>query len=268
MEAAAPSVAPPDAPEAGPTPLSEKQTELVLDALKAALAAPGEHRLFRWGKLSGLFPSRSGPSGGAATAAVRDGLLATVRTETKGKLVVEWVRVTPAGVAFVDERDSPKAVLRELRDLLGQTRAGVPAWMEQARQDVALASDRFERRAGELLARLGSLAERVEAALRRAETASPTLPEPMARLVPWGMSALEYLDRRASAGAAGECPLPELFQAVTATAPDLSLPAFQDGLRRLAETRAVRLTAGDPAAITEPEFAFVADGKLVWAVGR
>jgi hypothetical protein len=258
----------PAAPPAPPTPLTEKQTELILDAIKASLATPGEHRLFRWGKLAGLFPGRTAVSGEAATAAVRDGLLAIVRTETRGKLVVEWVGATPKGVEFVHDRDSPKAVLRELRDLLGETRAGVPAWMEQAKAEVATASARFEQRAAELLSRLGTLAERVEAALRRAEAGPPALTGPMAKLVPWGVAALEYLDHRKAAGAAGDCPLPDLFQALSEVETGLTLPAFQDGLRRLAEARAVRLTNGDPAAITEPEFAFVVDGKLVWGVGR
>jgi hypothetical protein len=261
MEAVTLSTAP-------PAPLTEKQSELLLDAIKAALASPGEHRLFRWGKLSGLFPGRAGVSGETATAAIRDGLLEIVRTETRGKLVVEWVRATPKGVDFVHDRDSPKAVLRELRDLLGETRSGVPVWMERARADVATAAARFEQRAAELLSRLDSLAERVEAALRRAEADPPALTGPMAKLVPWGVAALEYLDRRKAAGAAGDCPLPELFQALTEAEPGLTLPAYQDGLLRLAEARAVRLTNGDPTALTEPEFAFVAGGKLVWGVGR
>jgi hypothetical protein len=267
MDATQPA-APVLAPEPPVAVFTEKQTELLLDALKAGLAGPGEHRLFRWGKLGGLFPGRTGLSGETATAAVRDGLLAITRTEAKGRLVVEWVRVTPKGVAFVHDRDSPKAVLRELRGVLGAAVNGVPAWMEQARQDVAAASGRFEQRAGEMLARLESLAARVEDALRRAEAAPPALSEPMAKLVPWGVAALEYLDRRKAAGADGDCRLSELFDALMASDPDLTLPAFQDGLRRLAETRAVRLVVGDAGAVNEPEYAFVADGKLVCGVGR
>jgi hypothetical protein len=155
-----------------------------------------------------------------------------------------------------------------LRDLLGTTIAGVPAWMQEARQDVAAAASRFEQRAGDLLARLESLAGRVEDALRRAEAAPPALSDPMARLVPWGVSALAYLDRRRACGAVGDCPLPELFQALAADYPDLTPGALQDGLRRLAETRAVRLTPANPEEIGEPEYAFVADGKLVWGVTR
>src|SRR5438067_12803103 len=51
---------PPD-PALVPPPDNPRRTELLLDALKAAIATPGEHRLFRSGKLAGLFPSRAGP---------------------------------------------------------------------------------------------------------------------------------------------------------------------------------------------------------------
>src|SRR5438477_11710303 len=63
MDAATQPTAPPAAPTADSRPplaFTEKQTELLLDALKAALAAPGEHRLFRWGKRGGPFPRRGG----------------------------------------------------------------------------------------------------------------------------------------------------------------------------------------------------------------
>ena len=101
-----------DAAPAPPREPDPRCTEVLLDALKAALAAPGEHRLFRAGKLAGLFPSRAGPSADAALFALTDGLLETVRTETKGKIVTEWVKATPKAVTFVHDRDSPKAVLR------------------------------------------------------------------------------------------------------------------------------------------------------------
>src|SRR6266480_3622140 len=73
----------------------------LLQALKQALAEPGEQRLFRSGKLPGLFPSRTGANAMAASGAVSEGLLEVVRTEEKGKLTVEWVRLTPAGVSFL-----------------------------------------------------------------------------------------------------------------------------------------------------------------------
>lgn len=258
--AAAPQVIDPDLipfpARPGPADV-ERQTELILDALKRGIAEPGEHRLFRSGKLAGLFPSRAGASAEAALTALTDGLLEAVRTETKGKLIVEWVRATPKAVAFVHDRDSPKAVLRELRDVIGATRAGVPEWMESAREEIAAVAAKFEKQGAELLRRLDAMTERVEAALRRAEAAGPRLPDPVARVVPWAEEALAYLDRRAETGAADECPLRELFDAVRETRPGLTVPNIQDGLRRLCDVRALRLTGSPDGSIPDPEYAMI-----------
>ena len=243
-----------------------RRTELLVDALKAALASPGEHRLFRSGKLAGLFPSRTGLASEAAHFAIREGLLETLRTETKGKLVVEWVIATPKAVGFVHENDSPRSILRELKTVLHTTHTSIPAWMNEAKQELAALSARFEERATAMLTRLDDLTRRVEAALRRAEANNSALGESVARVVPWAIEALEYLDKRSTSGATGECPLPELFHAVCVKCPDLTLPAFQDGVRRLHDLRAVRLTPSE--RITEPEYAVVVDGRLMYAVGR
>jgi hypothetical protein len=243
-----------------------RRAEHLLEALKAALATPGEHRLFRAGKIAGLFAARTGPAGEAALQALRDGLLETTRTEVKGKFVTEWVRATPKAVGFVHEHDSPRSILRELKDVLQATRTGVPAWMAEAKQEVAALSASFEVRASAMLARLDDLAKRCEAALRRAEASAPAVAEPVARVVPWATEALEYLDRRGDLGTPGDCPLPELFHALRANRPDLALTDFYDGMKRLHDLRAVRLL---PAAeIAEPEFAVVVEGKLTYLVAR
>jgi hypothetical protein len=243
-----------------------QRTEFLLGALKTALATPGEHRLFRSGKLAGLFPARTGPAAEAALQAVRDGLLETVRTETKGKLVTEWVRAAPQAVAFVHENDSTRSILRELKDVLQATRTGVPEWMAEAKREVAALSASFEVRASAMLARLDDLAKRCEAALRRAEMSPPTVSEPVTRVVPWAMEALEYLDKRSETSARGDCPLPELFHAVRVRFPDLTVPAFQDGVKRLHDIRALRLTS--TSEMPEPEYAVVLEGRLMYAAGR
>lgn len=243
-----------------------RRTEYLLDALKAALATPGEHRLFRAGKLAGLFPGRAGLPAEAALHALQNGLLETVRTETKGKLVTEWVRATPLAVTFLHENDSTRSILRELKDVLQATRTGVPEWMAEAKREVAALSASFEVRASAMLARLDDLAKRCEAALRRAETGGPVVGEPVSRVVPWAVEALEYLDRRAATGAQGDCPLPELFHALRGRIPDLTLPAFHDGVKRLHDVRAAKLAPAPE--MTEPEYAVVVEGRLMYAVGR
>lgn len=243
-----------------------KRAEYTIDALKRAIESPGEHRLFRWGKLPGLFPSRVGDSGNAATQAIREGLLEVTRSELRGKLVVEWVQATPRALEYVHDHDSPRAVLREIRSVLGATSSAIPAWMEAARDEAAQLALRFEHRAREMLERLEKISDRVETALRRIDT-RPGLGESMARLVPWGVAALEYLDRWTDT-IAGDCPLPDLFRALEVRFPDLTLPAYQDGLRRLHDARAIRLIAAKRDAITEPEFAFVIEKQMVWYVRR
>ena len=94
----------------------DKITIALLTALKEGLTNPSsEHRLFRSGKLVGLFPGRSGVNADAAARGLRDGLLEIVRNETKGKTVIEWVKLTPRGVNFVHDQESPVQVLHELR---------------------------------------------------------------------------------------------------------------------------------------------------------
>lgn len=243
--------------------------DLLLESLKTALADPREHRLFQSGKLPGLFRSRFGPPAEAALFAVKEGLFETVRTETKGRLIVEWVRASPKGVGFVHDHDSPKAVLSDLKRLIGDTRGGIPVWMADVRTEIARLSTQFEERTREMTTRLDELARRVDAALRRIDTA-PKLDGPVARLVPWGEAALEYLDRRSAAGARGPCPLAELFHALREAVPALTVPEFHDGLRRLHDNRAVRLLGNGthPTLRTDPEYAMLVGPELCSFVSR
>jgi hypothetical protein len=242
-----------------------RRTEFILDALKTALATAGEHRLFARGKIAGLFPARAGLPSEAALQAIRDGLLETVRTEVKGKLVTEWVCATPKAVGFVHEHDSPRAILRELKSVLHATRDGVPAFLSDAKRELASLSANFEAKATAMLSRLDDLAKRCEAALRRAETTGSAIAAPVALVVPWAMEALEYLDQRTETGVKDACPLPELFHALRVRFSDLTLSGFHDGVKRLHDLRAVRLL---PGGLEEPEYAVVVEGKLMYVVGR
>src|SRR5207302_1766244 len=111
----------------------DRVTSTLLDALRLALSEPGEHRLYRSGKLDGLFPGRGGVGGEAAARALADGLLELVRTETKGKTVIDWVRPTPRGVEFLHEHESPLHALEEVRTALRVNQEAVPAWLADMR---------------------------------------------------------------------------------------------------------------------------------------
>jgi hypothetical protein len=241
----------------------DKVTEAILAALKQALAEPGEQRLFKSGKLSGLFPGRSGVNAEAATRALQDGLLEMVRTETKGKTTIEWVRLTPRGIDFLHDTESPVVVLRELRGALQTARDGVPGWLEQLHQELLGFETRLTEDVRKYLGKLEALAGRVDQALRRLG-AGPGVSETLAAVVPWATDALGYLDRRQNSGAGGDCTLPELFAAVRERHGDLTLIAFHDGLRRLADGKALRLLpfVAPPEQLPEPEYALL-DGTAV-----
>ena len=105
----------------------------LVDGLKQALNQPGEQRLFRSGKLPGIFPGRSATNADAAASALRDGLPEITRTETKGKVTTEWVRATPRAVEFVHQHESPVQALADLQAVLQMTQQGIPAWMAELR---------------------------------------------------------------------------------------------------------------------------------------
>jgi hypothetical protein len=245
----------------------EKRDAALLEGLRAALAGD-EHRLYRSGKLDGLFAAKTGAIGEAAALAIREGLLEYARTETRGRFEIEWVRMTAKGVEYLYEHDSPKAVLAEMRDMLAAARSGIPVWQDEMLKSLERLGTHITEEMSRYMAKLDALATRVDQALRRAEVTA-SWNSALESIVPWGADALSYLDRRVQGGAAGECPLPELFGAVRAKHPAITMREFHDGLRRLADNRAMQLSAwSGPGAIPQPEYALMADGQLMYHVGR
>ena len=83
------------------------------------------------------------------------------------------------------------------------------------------------------------------------------------------MAALAYLDKRRETGA-GECPLPELFTAARRRFESLSLAEFHEGLKRLADHKALRLLPfpGPAANIPEPEHALPSGSEFLYLAVR
>jgi hypothetical protein len=247
---------------------TDKVTEALLEALKQGLARPGEHRLYRSGKLDGLFVGRSGAGAEAAARALREGLIETARTETKGKTVIDWVRVTPRAVDFVHEHESPLRALQELRAELQATREGVPAWSEEVRRTLAALGDRVAEDSARMLQRVEALSGRVEEALRRLALLGPHLPDGVAKAVPWAEDALTYLERRRAGGAPQPCPLSELFAVLAPGQPEFTIARFHEGLRRLHERRLLQLLPSTAVAGEAPpaEYALFDGGNVYYYV--
>jgi hypothetical protein len=240
----------------------DKATPALIEALKQALTGPAEQRLFRSGKLPGLFPGRTSAHAEAAARALREGLLEVVRAEARGKTALEWVRITPRGVTFLHDHESPVRALQELRDALRLAQDGAPAWLAEVRKALALLDAGVTEEVQAAARRLDALSRRVDEALER--ISPPPLPEETARAVPWAGDALGYLDRRRGTGAAAPCPLPELFLAVREPHADLTVADFHTGLRRLHDRGVVRLLPYEGAnGLPEPEYALL-DGVTTY----
>jgi hypothetical protein len=246
----------------------DKVTEALVQALKQALAEAGEQRLFKSGKLDGLFSSRNGVPAEAAARAVREGLVEVVRTEPKGKTTIEWVRPTPRGLEFLHQQESPIQALRDLQAILQVNRERIPLWLGDQQRELQTLATRLAEEAARWTQRLEALSQQVEAALRRADL-QPPLSDGAAADAPWAAEALAYLDRR-RLGAAGDCPLPELFAVARQHAPTLSVTDFHDRLRRLRDRRALRLLpfTEAPSELPEPEYALLDGATLLYYATR
>jgi hypothetical protein len=247
---------------------TDRITEALVEALRQALTCAGEQRLVRAGKLEGLFPGRTGAGATAAQQALRDGLLEVVRTETKGKTVIEWVRLTPRGVEYLHEHESPVSALQDIRAALRVNQQAVPLWLADMRASMQALDERLAADAQKWLERLDGLARRVDETLRRLDEAIPLVPPDVLRDHPWTLDALNYLDRRGNLGA-GRCPLPELFTALTRQHPHLTVTVFHEGLRRLQERRAVTLhQADDLGSLSQPEYALLDGSRVLYYASR
>lgn len=245
----------------------ERVPSELLEALRKALADPSEHRLYRSGKLPGLFAGKGGTAGAGAAWAMRDRLLEVTRTETRGKTSSDWVRLTPRGVDFLYQWESPVLTLHALRETLQASHQAVPTWLASMTATLAELERRLTGEAEQWQQRLEGLERRLEETLRRLEVTAATPPPELLRAFPWASDALNYLDRRRATGAAGPCPLPELYESLAREGTDLALTAFHEGLRRLQERRALRLKAVDePASLARPEFALLDAGRVLYYV--
>lgn len=250
--------------------MADKASGILLDALRQAVTEPAEHRLFRSGKLPGLFASRTGANAEAAALAVRDELLQIVRSEAKGKRTTEWVRPTPKGIDYVHRHESPLRALEDVHSALQVSREQVPVWLADMRHELQALAGRLTEEARRWSQRLETLSARVEEALRRSQ-AGPCAPSNGAPAASsWGVEALAYLDRRSESGVPAPCPLPELFAAVRERHPDLAIRTFHEGLRRLRDRHAVQLVAfdGAPAELPEPEYALLDGPALLYYARR
>lgn len=244
----------------------DKAMQILLEALRqgAESSAQSEHRLYRSGKIPGLFTGKTSLNNEIAAQALRDGLLEHVRTETRGKSVTEWVTVTAQGREYLVQHESPLKSLEDLHALLKQNAEGLPGWLAELQTRLGECQTQLVNAFGAMSQRIEALGQRVEDALKRAERMGPALPDGAAAVLPWSNEAVQYLEQRRRSGIGEACPLPELFSVVRKKEADVAIRDFHSGLRRLHDRGVLRLLPfegeGGPP---EPEYALL-DGPAVY----
>src|ERR1051325_1492078 len=180
----------------------DRQRFALLEALKTAALEKGEVRLYRRGKLIGLFEHRTRANAELANQAIANGLLEMTRVEPAGKTNVEWVRITQLGIDFLLESESPARAMDELREQLAINQNGMPAWLAQINARVDALASQLVAEVADIRKRLEQTAQHVSDSIHRAETARQA---PTPHVVPWARETLAYLDRRKQVGLGERC---------------------------------------------------------------
>jgi hypothetical protein len=234
--------------------LADKTTQLVLDALHRAVAAPEGLPLHSGKAGPGLF-AVTGPARLAAQRCKDEGYLRVVRTETRGKAPVEVCALTEQGLAFLLAQASPKQVLEDLVRALETGQSQVAEFVATARQWQA-GLDAFR-----------GIAETALLHLRQHAANGTAGPPPSGNGTDTGLAdVLAYLAQRQAAGASEDCPLPELFRHAQRETPGLTIGHFHDDLRRLHERGQIYLHpwTGPLYDLPEPAFALLVGHEIAY----
>jgi hypothetical protein len=244
----------------------DRQKFALLEALKAAALARGELRLYRRGKLPGLFAQRTRANADIANQAVQAGWLEITRVEPIGKTSVEWVRVTQKGLDFLLESESPARALAELREALALNEQGVPRWVADMNARIDALAQQMASEVAEIRVRMEAVAKRAAEAIERIEASQQT---PTPETVPWAQATLEYLDSRKQVGLGERCALGDLFTALKDKHADLTIRDYHAGLKRMHEGKVLALlpSTGNGDA-PGPEYALLDGPAVYYYVGR
>jgi hypothetical protein len=235
--------------------LADKSTQLVLAALGRAAADPAGVPLHGSKAEPGLF---AGTALGkqAARHCVDEGYLRVLETRTRGKATVEVCTISDKGLAYLLGQVSPRQVLEDFLRVLEARQAQVGDLVAAARQ---------------MHAGLDALRASAEHVLQHVRSAPPTGVNGHARPAPptgdaWTEQAVVLLDRWQASGASEDYPLPELYRQLRASAADLTIGRFHDGLRRLHEQGRIYLHpwTGPLHDLPEPPYALLVGHEIAY----
>jgi len=224
--------------------LADKSTQLVLAALGRAAAEPAGLPLHGSKAQPGLFAATAAGKQ-AARHCLDEGYLRVLRTETRGKTTHDVCTVSDKGLAYLLGQVSPRQVLEDFLRVLEARQNQVADLVAAARQ---------------MHASLDALKASAEHVLRQVRAAPPpgtngAHPKP----ADWTEQALALLGRWHDSGASEDYPLPDLYRQLQASAADLTIGRFHDGLRRLHDEGRIYLHpwTGPLHDLPEPPYALL-----------
>jgi hypothetical protein len=266
-------------PRHGSRSVADKFTQLMTEALSRAAADPGGVPLYAGKTEPGLFPT-TGAAKPAAQRCLDEGYLQIIRTETRGKQTVEICRITDAGLQFLLERHSPREVLEDFVRVLEARQDQVDTLLHTARH-MAEGICGLRDTVAAILPRMvearvpipGSLSAVQPPHAQNGHSPATGLPRGAYSEVPPVTGSPVYTPRRvktpqeelagailthlfdwaASAGAGQDCPLPELYRALSPREQPPTIGEFHDCLRQLHARRQVYLHPWTGPLYTMPE---------------
>lgn len=225
-----------------------KYQSLLLSGLAQSYASPGEISLYVTRRQAGLFPATA-LGKAAANAALQSNWLQMVRTETRGKTTISYVKLTGAGTQYLLEQTDPKPLLEQVQACLNREESKLQSVQATVRE------------AFQTMEGMRQRVEQLAAMVNQSQVTQTRVSVPA-----WEDQLTEYLTRRQSSRPAEDCPLPELYQQARQMAPELSVGMFHDGLRRLQEQRRIALQpwTGPLHELPEPGLALLQGHSLAF----
>jgi hypothetical protein len=241
--------------------------DLILEALERALADPEPRKLHGTKASPGIFLASSAPAKAAAQQCLEQNLIATRgELKSKGKMVPLY-GVAPAGVAFLLEHDPVRKLLTTTQagvEHLSRLAAGWNQTLVQVQQQLAVLGDVVQHAATRLqppdMSQLLAGMQRPSAPAVNSATALGT-PDLLPEL-------LNFVHQQKRQAPLRPVELPQLYRFARSRQPALTMGQFHDQVRRMAETRQVRLSPFTQAMyqLAEPECAMIIGRELMYYV--
>lgn len=229
----------------------DRSTQMLLDGLSRAAADPAGLPLYAVKGTPGLFAANTAGKQ-LARRCKEEGFLRVIRTDTRGKTPVEICAVTEKGLAYLLGQVNPRQVLEDFIRALD-------AKQSQAADLVSIA-----RQMQTSLEALRSTAEKVLQQL------APPSPPAANGSETWPAAALAYLEQWQTSGAAGDCPLPQLYRHCRVTSSGLTVGHFHDGLRQLHDEGLIYLHpwTGPLYDMPEPQCALLVGHEIAYYASK